>query len=70
VRVLRLAAGIASIAFFEPGHRFGWRHDRLVRVNRVSGSGKLVADTETWNDEEDREEFLCHNIFLRAFVIG
>jgi hypothetical protein len=39
-------------------------------VNRVGGSGKLVADTETCRDEQDREEFLCHNIFLRAFVIG
>jgi hypothetical protein len=39
-------------------------------MSRVSGSGKLVADTETCRDEQEREEFLCHNIFLRAFVIG
>ena len=68
--VLRITARVTSIAFFEPGHRFDWRHDRLVRVNRVSGSGKLVADTETYRDEQGREEFLVIIFFSRAFGIG
>jgi hypothetical protein len=55
VWVLRLAARVAAIAFFEPGHRFGWRHDRLISVGRVGSLGKLVADAETCRDAQERK---------------
>ena len=63
-RMLRISRSETSIAFFEPGHRFGGRHDRLIWMSRIGGSGKLFADTETCRDEQKREEFLCHNIFV------
>src|SRR4030095_3774841 len=64
MRMLRISRSETCIAFLQAGYRFGWRHDRLVRVNRVGGSGKLVAGTETCRDEQEREEFICHSILF------
>ena len=62
-----LTARVASIAFFEPGHRFGWRHDRLVGVGRIGGAGKLVAAKYACRENEEKV-CLCHNIFCFTYV--
>src|SRR6266480_1483411 len=42
VRVLRISGGESAIAFFQPRDRISRKHNRLVWMSRVSGSGKLV----------------------------
>src|SRR5438105_14966320 len=38
-----IAAHVASIALFAPGHRFVGRHDRLMIVGRVVGGANLAS---------------------------
>src|SRR6266576_3487187 len=42
VRVLRISGGESAIAFFQPRDRISRKHNRLVWMSRVRGSGKLV----------------------------
>src|SRR5436190_5640539 len=42
VRMLRISGGESAIAFFQPRDRLSRKHNRLVWMSRVSGSGKLV----------------------------
>src|SRR4029453_156550 len=60
VWVLRLIARVSSIAFLEPGHRFGWRHDRLISVGRIGGVDNLAAAEYAGRENEECNVCLCH----------
>ena len=53
----------ASIAFFEPGDRFGWRYDRLISVGRMAGVGNLAAADYACRENEECNACLCHKCF-------
>src|SRR5436190_23573386 len=69
VRMLLVAAGVASIAFFQSGHRFGGRHDRLVGMGRIGGAGMMAAAQYTSRENEEGKVCLCHNLssFMRVW---
>src|SRR5437773_12333951 len=69
VRMLLVAARVASIALFQSGHGFGGRHDRLVGMGRIGGAGMVAAAHYTSRENEEGKVFLCHNIssFMRVW---
>ena len=71
VRMLLIAARMASIALFQSGRRFGRRHDRLVAMGRIGGAGKLLAAKHTSREDEESKICLCHNIssFVSFYLI-
>jgi hypothetical protein len=66
--VLEITGGVASIALFQSGHRFGGRYDRLVGVGRIGGAGKLVAIKYACREDEECKVCLYHNIFCFIYV--
>jgi hypothetical protein len=68
--VLEITGGVASIALFQSGHRFGGRYDRLVGVGRIGGAGKLVAGKYTSRKNDECKVCLCHNVlsFMWAWI--
>src|SRR5438105_10350726 len=68
VWMLLIAAHVASIALFEPGHRFGGRHDRLISVGRVVGVANLAAAKYTSCENHESELCLCHNVICFTSV--
>src|SRR6266480_5547405 len=62
VRMLLVAARVASIALFQSGHGLGGRHDRLVGMGRIGGAGMVAAAQYTSRENEEGKVFLCHNI--------
>ena len=60
VWVLPITARVSTIAFFEPGHRFGLRHDRLISVGRIAGVGNLAAADYACRENEECNACLCH----------
>src|SRR5438477_2573010 len=70
VWVLPITAGVSSIAFFEPGHRFGWRHDRVVSVGRIAGVGNLAATDYACGENEECNTCLCHKCFFLLAAFG
>jgi hypothetical protein len=63
-----LTARVASIAFFQPGYRFGGRYDRLVGVGRIGGAGKLIAAKYACREDKECKVCLYHNIFCFSYV--
>ncbi len=59
--MLQIAARITAIAFLELRDCFGRSYRRLVRVSRISGSGKLACAKQT-----DYDEARCDYCFLHA----
>src|SRR5947199_9084153 len=60
VWVLLISTRVASITIFEPGHRFGWRHDRLISVGRIAGVGNLTAADYACRENDESDASLCH----------
>src|SRR5439155_11791441 len=58
--VLLISLRVASIALFEPGHRFGWKHDRLISVGRLASVGDLAAADYACRENEECNTCLCH----------
>src|SRR5207247_2640633 len=64
VWVLPITARVSLIACFEPGHRFGWRHDWLISVGRIGAVGNLAAAEYTCRENEECNVCLCHKCFF------
>src|SRR5438093_12359384 len=61
VWVLLITARVSSIAFFEPGDRFGaGRYDRLISAGRMAGVGNLAAADYACRENEEGNAGLCH----------
>jgi hypothetical protein len=66
--MLLIAARVASIALFQSGHRFGGKHDWLVGMGGIGGTGNLLAAKYTSRENEECKVCLCHNISSFTWV--
>src|SRR6266404_7642122 len=63
-----IAARVACIAFFEPGDCLRRGNNRLVRMSRISSTGKLVVANYTKQSKEEWKVCLCHDVLSFRFV--